>query len=946
MLLTTACFAQEYFGTTTFGDNSIDIPYHSAMDSNGNVYSVGLYSGAITVGSETITWAGGNADGYLTKYDNDANPIWVKGFGGGFDDVAIDVAIDGNDNIYLTGYFQGSGVNSFDADPGPGVYQLSQPAPFLSRDCFIIKLDSNGDFVWAKQVSNPAAVANEDATSIIVDDAGNVYVGGSFRYADFDPSPTGDVTLLSTGGGASPDGFLLKLDTDGNYVWVKTFASTGIVEVESLDFDDNGNILMAGRFRDTVDLDPNAGVAEFTFNGGDDIFMAKLDADGNYIWGQGFGSPGLDIISSIINLPSGVYVNGMFSETADLDPSTGENIVTAVGPWDAFSSRFDTDGNYETSYVLGGEGTDFENVYDVKEGPNGNLFLTGAFNGTTDFDNSTAEALSTTNGMSDNFLLELTMAGAYLNHWTIGGNMQELNAQLYFNDQNQVLTLGAFRSSNLDFNPFDGIDVHDTNGHYDNYFSKYYLFNVANDGCEDAIPLVCGDTVTGETINDTDSGGNAANDEFFSFTGNGTAELVTISLCDGGTDFDTVLRVFEDCTLTNEIAFNDDSCGLQSEVSFGSNGTDTYYIMVEGFGSAAGNFTLSVSCIDTAENDSCEDALPIACGETITGTTTNATFDADAPVCGTTITAPGVWYEFTDTSGFISDYTVSLCDGGTDFDSKISIYTGDCGALVCVTDNDDSCGLQSEASFQGDGNTTYYILVHGFGTSIGNFSLNVSCTPVPPANDMIANSVDIDDLGCPYTDIAVTTPTATTEAGSPSGCDINGVNGVWYNYTPEGNGFITLTISNPGGFSSVTFYEAPNENATENDLTLVNYYLNQCLPGTTATIPVVDGQTYYAFVANTDATTDIVFDCDILGVNDTTLEGFTYFPNPVTNTLHLNAQDIIENVIVYNMIGQKVLEEKTDRINTELNLSNLQTGTYILEVSSKGTTGVYRIIKD
>lgn len=243
-LLGAIASAQEYYGTTTFGDGSIDFAYRSAMDSQGNVYAAGIYSGTITIGN-SITWAGGNADGFLAKYDNDGNPVWVKGFGGGFDDVATDVAVDANDNLYMTGYFQGAGSQSFDADPGPGVYQLSQPSPFLSRDCFIIKLDSNGDFVWAKQVSNPAgANVNEDSKSIEVDSAGNVYIGGSFVYADFDPDPNTSFELFSTNGGSSPDGFLLKLDTDGNFIWVKTLGSTGIVEIVDMEFDANEDILI------------------------------------------------------------------------------------------------------------------------------------------------------------------------------------------------------------------------------------------------------------------------------------------------------------------------------------------------------------------------------------------------------------------------------------------------------------------------------------------------------------------------------------------------------------------------------------------------------------------------------------------------------------------------------------------------------------------------------
>ena len=127
-----------------------------------------------------------------------------------------------------------------------------------------------------------------------------------------------------------------------------------------------------------------------------------------------------------------------------------------------------------------------------------------------------------------------------------------------------------------------------------------------NDDCEDAIALACGESDSGSTSNATNSGGNAAADVFYSYTGTGTAELVTVSLC--GSAYDTYLRVFSDCTLTNEIAFNDDSCDLQSELSFLSDGTSTYMIMVEGFSANAGDYTISITCEDAPEPPvNCED---------------------------------------------------------------------------------------------------------------------------------------------------------------------------------------------------------------------------------------------------------------------------------------------------------------------------------------------------
>lgn len=124
-----------------------------------------------------------------------------------------------------------------------------------------------------------------------------------------------------------------------------------------------------------------------------------------------------------------------------------------------------------------------------------------------------------------------------------------------------------------------------------------------NDLCVDAIAIACGDVVVGDTINATDSGSNEAPDVWYSFTGTGDTETVTLSLCDGGTDFDSTLRVFDACD-GSQLFENDDSCGLQSELSFDSNGTSTYYIMIEGYGINSGNFSLDVSCVLLDVSDS------------------------------------------------------------------------------------------------------------------------------------------------------------------------------------------------------------------------------------------------------------------------------------------------------------------------------------------------------
>ncbi|GAA0872381.1 hypothetical protein GCM10009117_15280 [Gangjinia marincola] len=117
-----------------------------------------------------------------------------------------------------------------------------------------------------------------------------------------------------------------------------------------------------------------------------------------------------------------------------------------------------------------------------------------------------------------------------------------------------------------------------------------------NDEPDGAIALSCGANVTGTIVGANDTAGGAGPDVFYTYTGQGFPEDITVSLCGDGTDYDSRIRIYDDITLANEIAVNDDFCGLQSEVTFNSDGATTYYILVGGFGTSEGNFELDLIC--------------------------------------------------------------------------------------------------------------------------------------------------------------------------------------------------------------------------------------------------------------------------------------------------------------------------------------------------------------
>ncbi len=151
--------------------------------------------------------------------------------------------------------------------------------------------------------------------------------------------------------------------------------------------------------------------------------------------------------------------------------------------------------------------------------------------------------------------------------------------------------------------------------------------------------------------------------------------------------------------------------------------------MVAGKLSASGTFTLAATC--AIVNDDCSNSILVACGSTTTGSTANSTVDAVTGCAFSLNTAGGVWYRVVGNGGMI---TVSLCGSG--YDTKVGVFTGTCGALTCVTGNDDSdesgdFSSQSQVTFPSTAGTTYLILVTGFSTNTGSFTMNVTCAAPP-----------------------------------------------------------------------------------------------------------------------------------------------------------------------------------------------------------------------
>jgi len=333
------------------------------------------------------------------------------------------------------------------------------------------------------------------------------------------------------------------------------------------------------------------------------------------------------------------------------------------------------------------------------------------------------------------------------------------------------------------------------------------LVTPANDDCAGAIPVLWNTTcnpTNGTVASATQSlvgcSGTANDDVWFSFVATNTTGIIEAA---GSASFDAVVEVFDACG-GNSIGCYDISAagGVETGIMNGLTIGATYYVRVYDFGlgiPATTDFTLCIYDVPPAPvNDNCSGAIPVTCNTPISGSTLFATTETNAPpACGTSVQAPGVWYTVIGNGGNI---TADLCTG-TGFDTKINVYTGDCTAPVCVGGNDDACGLQSSYTWLSTPGTLYYILVQGFGTAVGNFTLTVTLTnptaPVISANGSTVfcngNTVDLSsDLTDVVWNTTETTPIITVSAAGDYFAVVTDANGC----TAASN-IITVTTTAP-----------------------------------------------------------------------------------------------------------------------------------------------------
>lgn len=374
------------------------------------------------------------------------NLQWAKKFGVNGYDQGQALTIDATSNVYTAGIFSGT----VDFDPGTPVYNLTAS----SSGIFILKLDALGNFGWAKSISGTGGYSN--GFSIKVDVLGNVIITGQFNGTlDFDP---GAATFNLTSAGFA-DIFILKLDASGNFVWAKNMGGTNEDQGLSSSLDAAGNIYTTGYFRGTSDFDPGPGVFTLISAGFSDIFIAKLNASGNFVWVKSIGTFNTEQGNEITTDPLGnVLITGSFVGTMDFDPGAAIFNMTASGISDAYIFKLDANGTFVWAKSFSGPGGEVS--WSIVTDPAGNIYTTGYFNGTADFNPGPGVANLVTQLPQDTdiFVSKLDASGNYVWAKSMGGlaGGGEGGLGIAVDGAGNVYTTGFFNGT-VDFDPGAGV---------------------------------------------------------------------------------------------------------------------------------------------------------------------------------------------------------------------------------------------------------------------------------------------------------------------------------------------------------------------------------------------------------------------------------------------------------------------------------------------------------
>jgi len=911
LAVTSACNNSEWIWAKSAGANATEMSYSIAVDDSENTYIAGCFlSQSITFGSTILVNddnTGNTSDIFLVKYDLNGNVLWAKRSGGIGNEPwnNLSIAIDAFGNIYMAGSFDSPSIN-FDSFTLSNTTTLDPYA-----DIFLVKYNTNGTVLWAKT----AGGTNDDfITSVTVDDLGNAFLTGYYSSSSI---TFGTTTLTNSG---AYDILIVKYYSNGSVAWAKKAGGTGNEQSTSIKLDSYGNYYITGYFTSsTLIFDTNT----LTNAGSRDIFFTKYNSSGTVEWAKRIGGTGEEVANSVaIDSSNNIYICGYYTS---ISLNIGSSVLTNSGNYDILIAKYDISGNLIWAKSAGGTGSDKSTSIAVDA--SSNSYITGTYESSIVFGTTTLSSLS-----SSIFLVKFDVLGNPLWAKSIEGTAGSRTSKSISLDNSRNVYLTGYYSSNI---TFDNTTL-TSSGNYDIFVAKYPAFlasttstnvtcNNGSNGTANAIVNIGGvspfsylwntsPTQTSQTVTSliagnyivtiTDNLGaintacvNITQPTPLSFS---IAPAGFVTLCPGSS---VVLHATPDFNsyLWSPNGETEDSIIVSTNGTYAVTVTDTNGCTASSLAS-----TVSITPLPLAAS-AITGSVTVCKGQnsvlytvpTITNATSYVWILPNGATGTSTTNSINVDYSTNAVSGYISVYGSNICGSG----GSSNLYIAVVPTPTAFAGNDTTICNGDMIILSATGGNSY-IWNNGVIQNIPFFPLSSNTYTVTVSNGFCTATDDVT--------ISVIIPQTPV---------IYQVGNVLYS---------TITTGNQWYQDNVL---VSNANSQSFSPPATGLYYSIC----------TDGNGCHSDTSN-------VLYVTFTGVSSgfCNLKSLYIYPNPAINTINIDYPEFINNttVQIFNIDGKILKEKILIQKKTQINISDLSSGVYILKVFNNEGILVKRLIKE
>jgi len=427
---------QDWVWAKNFQNNDNSVSNDSFIDSNKNIYQIGNFNSSIfnigTLQFLNSSEAPPNSnvqytDTYVTKHDADGNLIYVKHFAGSKHESITSITFDGNNNFYITGYFNGTitlGQNTHSTTNTEG-------------QSFMAKFDLNGNLIWSKEINYHGNSILEYKNGFLY--LAGVHTGNTYTYDNLITPSANYVAVVEN----MDKTFIAKLDLSGNAIWIKSSTYTGSTNIQSqhrigtqpkgLAIDNNGNVYVAGFFFSPSTTFGTQTLTKTGSSGSANLYIAKYDLNGDFAWALKPTTSAHTAVSDLkIDSQNNIYLMGNISGSSI---TFGTNTINFPANSGTFIVKYTVTGT--VSWLKGGKissdaqptiGLGMNYFHKMHIDNNDNIHVAGVFSKYINFGNNyTFENADWTSNM---FSIKFDTNGNASNFFKIGNVIQSREVKI------------------------------------------------------------------------------------------------------------------------------------------------------------------------------------------------------------------------------------------------------------------------------------------------------------------------------------------------------------------------------------------------------------------------------------------------------------------------------------------------------------------------------------